>query len=131
MIADTDGLPLVKRSARGLGVRTPLEAGSNEPDVTVSVPEDTVQPKQGGMSTAPNDPKNLPPFRRPTTLGGRSKDPVWEIDSEYLGPNLQLRQDSPTHAIIEPARPMTLAEYEAALAATRDRWVIYSSKGTL
>ncbi|MDB5309351.1 MAG: hypothetical protein JWO38_3553 [Gemmataceae bacterium] len=75
------------------------------------------------MSTAPTDPMNLPPFRRPAVLGGRGKDPVWVIDTDDLDPNLQFRQDSPTHGLIEPAGPMTLEEYEQALAATAAKWV--------
>ncbi len=75
------------------------------------------------MSEAPNDPANLPPLRRPPSLGGTGKDPIWEIDTADLGPNLQARQDGKTHVLIEPAHPMTLAEFEDALAATRSKWV--------
>jgi len=75
------------------------------------------------MSIAPDDPKFLPPFRRPSELGGRGKDPVWVIDTDDLGPDLQFRQDTPTHGMIEPNRPMTLAEYERALESTRTKWI--------
>src|SRR5262249_47423529 len=110
MTPATDGLPLVGRSARALGVRTPNE--STNPDVTATDAADIIQPGTGGMSVAPNDPANLPRLRRPPVLGGTGKDPVWEIDTDDLGPDLQFRQDSTTHGLIEPARPMTLAEYE-------------------
>jgi hypothetical protein len=56
-------------------------------------------------------------------LGGKGKDPVWEIDTDDLGADLQFRQDSRTHGLLEPARPMALDEYEQALAATREKWV--------
>ena len=110
MTQDTDGLPVLGRSARALGVRTPNEvaAGVN-PDVTATAPDEIIQPGTGGMSTAPNDPRNLPPLRLPRVLGGRGKDPVWEIDTADLGPDLQYRQDHPKHVLIEPARPMTPA----------------------
>ena len=75
------------------------------------------------MSAAPDAPENLPPLRRPPALGGKGKDPVREIDGDDLGPELQFRQDSRTHALIEPARPVTLAEYEQALMATWAKWV--------
>jgi hypothetical protein len=60
-------------------------------------------------------------------MGGKSIDPVWEIDVADLGPDLSIRLDNPGHVLIEPSRPMTLAEFEAALAATRTRWVRYTS----
>ncbi len=120
MTPDDDGLPRLGRSARALGVRTPNE--SRKPDVTGTDAADIIQPGKG-MSVAPNDPANLPLFRLPSSLGGTGKDPVWEIDSTDLGPDLQAQQDGRTHVLIGPARPMTLAEFETALAATRAQWV--------
>ncbi|WP_449267433.1 Tse2 family ADP-ribosyltransferase toxin [Gemmata massiliana] len=116
-----DGLPQVARSARALGVRTLNE--STNPDVTATAPDEIIQPGTGGMSEAPNDPANLPPLRKPASLGGKGKDPVWEIDTTDLGPDLQFRQDGAKHVLIEPAHPMTLAEFEQALVATRSKWV--------
>ena len=121
MTPAADGLPQVGRSARSLGIRTPTE--TTDPDVTASAPGDIIQPGTGGMSVAPDDPVNLPPFRRPPALGGRGKDPVWELDTTDLGPDLQYRQDSATHGLIEPTRPMTLTEFEQLLEATRAKWV--------
>ena len=116
-----DGLPQVGRSARSLGVRT--SNVSTNPDVTATDPAEIIQPGTGGMSVAPNDAAILPTLRRTPVLGGKGKDPVWEIDTDDLGPDLQFRQDSRTHGLIEPVRPMTLDEYEQALAATRAKWV--------
>lgn len=118
-----DGLPVVGRSARQLGVRTPVEVPDGDPDVTVQSADEIILPGTGGMSVAPNDPINLPPFRRPVVLGGKGRDPVWVLDTADLGSDLQFRQDSATHGLIEPARPVTLNEYEAAVAATRSKWV--------
>jgi hypothetical protein len=120
MIADVDGLPLVGRSARSLGIRTINEA--TDPDVFVIAADDVLQPGTGGMSVSPDDPNHLPPFRRPPALGGRGKDPVWVIDTADLGMELQFRQDSSTHGLIEPAHPTMLKEFEEALARTRARW---------
>ncbi|MCE9567347.1 MAG: hypothetical protein K8U57_35550 [Planctomycetes bacterium] len=126
MTPDVDGMPVVGRSARALGIRTPIEAGSGDPDVTAIASDEIIQPGMGGMSVAPDDPANLPPFRRPAVLGGRGKDPVLVIDTSDLGPDLQFRQDSAKHGLIEPARPMTLTEFELALASTRAKWVRYA-----
>lgn len=129
MAAELDGSPSVARSARALGIRTALEfSNGGEPDVTVTADDDIILPGTGGMSVAPVDPVNLPPFRRPPLFGGKGKDPVWEIDAAELGPELQFRQDRPKHGLIEPARPMTLKEFESALAATRPRWTQHTSK---
>ena len=124
MTADSDGLPLVRRSARSLGVRTPADiAPGVEPDVLVGAPDEVLRPDQGGMSAAPNDPANLPRNRRPPQVdGGIGKDPVWEIDAKDLGLALRYNQDKPTHGTVEPAESMTFAQYEAALLATREKW---------
>ena len=77
-----------------------------------------------GMSAVPDDPANLAKNRRPPQAnGGIGKDPVWVMDTGDLGPDLQYEQDAPTHGLVAPARPMTLAEYEAALHAMREKWV--------
>lgn len=78
----------------------------------------------GGMSTAPDDPLHLVSYRRPRSLGGTGREPVWVINAADLGPDLTVRLDSPGHAFVEPARPMTLQSFQQALAATRDRWVL-------
>jgi hypothetical protein len=120
MTPDIDGKPQIGQSARKLGVRALDQAPNN--DVDAAVAADVVTPGKG-MSVAPNAPANLIPLRRPIVLGGRGKDPAWEIDTDDLGPDLRFTQDSPTHGLIEPAHPMTLAEFEQALAATRAMWV--------
>jgi hypothetical protein len=35
---------------------------------------------------------------------------------------LQFRLDSPTHGLIEPARPMSIDEFQKALEATKPFW---------
>jgi hypothetical protein len=87
MTPDPEGLPLVGRSARQLGVRPRDRLPHN--DVSAASPDDVVPPGEG-MSAAPNDPANLGKNRRPPQVnGGTGKDPVWEIDTDELGPNLQ------------------------------------------
>ena len=121
MIPDTDGLPQVGQSARQLGVRPHDQLPHN--DVNAASPVDIVVPDEG-MSAVPDEPANLPKNRRPSQVnGGTGKDPVWEIDTEDLGPNLQFHQDSPTHGVIGVKEPMTLDQFEQELAATRALWV--------
>lgn len=113
-----DGAPLPGPSSRGLGARPSV-------DVPAQVSTDVVLPGQGGVSVSPFDPGNLPAHRRPRGLGGRGDDPVWSIDAGDLGPDLDYRpdpDDPSRHGFIEPSRPMTLQEYQDALAATRQRW---------
>ena len=122
MTEDADGLPTVGPSARMLGVRP----GSHPtPDVLAIHPTAVVLPGQGGMSVAPNDPMGLQRHRRPASLGGTGRDPVWYIETEDLGPNLSFRQDRPTHGLIEPKDPLELQEFQNALAVTRPNWKLY------
>jgi hypothetical protein len=117
-----DALPLAGPGGRMLGVRP---GHTPTPDVLAVHAGDPVLPGQGGMSVAPDDPMNLIKHRRPRSLGGTGQDPVWLIGIDELGPDLRFRQDSPTHGVIEPARPMTLREFQGALASTRPRWGLY------
>jgi len=122
MKEDADGLPLVGRSPRMLGVRP----GNNRtPDVPAINPSDPVSPGLGGMSVAPDDPMHLQRYRRPPSLGGIGQEPVWWIDSDDLGVELRFRQDGATHGLIEARYTIPLGDYEAALAKTRSRWTLY------
>jgi hypothetical protein len=118
MREDTDGMPFVAPSARGLGARPGT-------DVPALADHDHVNPGEGGPSVAPDDPNNLLRSRRPLWLGGTSRDPLWVIDSDDLGPDLVYRPDParPTeHGFIEPAQQVELVEYQRLLAATRPLW---------
>jgi hypothetical protein len=124
MIVAQDGLPEIGRSPRALGVRLGDQA-PNE-DVAAVLPGDPVRPGEGGMSVTPNDPRGLVRHRRPLEFGGTGKDPVWEIDSEVLPPELSFRQDKPTHGLIEPSpgTMITLGEFQSLLHSTRRLWKI-------
>jgi hypothetical protein len=85
---------------------------------------DCVHPGTGGLSVAPDDPERISLPFRPRTFGGAGKDPAWALDAALLPAQLVCRVDSPgRHGLIEPARTMKLAEYEAALTATRSLWM--------
>jgi hypothetical protein len=123
-----DGLPEAGPTKRTLGVRPGDQAPNN--DVLAVRPDDTVKPRTGGMSVAPDDPLNLPRFLRPPEFGGTGKDPVWEIDDADLPPALTFRRDRPTHGLVEPTDESALADYQAALATTRDKWRFVSPDPT-
>jgi hypothetical protein len=116
MIADT---------AQALGVRVPQ-------DVQVSASGD-VEPLGGGMSVAPSI-RDLPPHRIPRRLrdsfpeaAGSDRAVVWRAGTERFADapftdDLKLRVDKTYHGLIEPSRPMPLAEFRAALAQTVEDW---------
>lgn len=117
MQEDADGSPRVGQSARRLGAR-------REIDIEVA-PGERVEAGLGGMSVSPGSPMNLPRHRRPPEWGGTGLDPVWEISTDDLGPDLDYRADPmalETHGFIEPANGMTFADYQNTLAGTRSKW---------
>lgn len=112
-----DGLPLLGRTARDLGVR-------REEDIPVDS-DGCVEPEIGGLSATPSDPARLPWHRRPRSLGGGGKDPVWALDLGVLGDPLAYRPDPlnpDVHGFIEPSRRVTFEEYEASIQATAPHW---------
>ena len=104
---------MVGPTARTLGVR---------PGDDIPVVAGRVSPGTGGMSVVPDNPMNLPDHRRPVPLGGTGKDPIWGIDRGSLGGDVVYRQDKPTHGLFEPAREMSLDEFQEALADLASRW---------
>ncbi len=74
------------------------------------------------MSVAPDRPMNLPAHRRPPQFGGTGKDPVWGIHTDLLGGDVVFRQDKPTHGLFEPAREMSIEEFQQALADLAPKW---------
>jgi hypothetical protein len=71
------------------------------------------------MSVAVDSSGNLPPFMRPP----KAAHPVWEIDAADLGEGLIAAAAGPPHYHVEPAREMTLDEFQQLLAGTRGKWV--------
>ena len=85
-----------------------------------------VSPGTGGMSVAPDHPKNLPRHRRPPEYGGIGADPVWRMNSADLPQLLRYTQDSADasrHGFVEPTEVMSLDDYQEALAASRTSWI--------
>jgi hypothetical protein len=113
MREDPGGGPLVGPTARTLGVR---------PGYDIPIVGGLVSPGTGGLSVAPDRPENLPEHRRSPQFGGTGKDPVWEIDVDFLGGDVVFRQDKPAHGLFEPAREMSIDEFQRALADLAPRW---------
>lgn len=114
-----DGLPEVGCSARELGVR---------PGRDIPVTGGIVRPSTGGMSVVTNDPSDLPAHRKPPSLLGSGKDPVFKISDIHIPSTLRVVSNasaqSNNHFVIEPARCCLFRVYTAHLASTRDNWQI-------
>lgn len=112
MRVGSDGHPEPGRSARTLGIR---------PGIDVEVDDEgNVHPGREGLSVAPRDPLNLPPWRRPPRFGGDGKDPVWALTELPAG--LAYVATSGSHGVLSPAVTMTLEVYEELLASTAPSW---------
>ena len=129
MSADGDK-PLIGASADALGVRVPPAHRSDiVPDASGFVSFGT-----GGMSVAPAW-RDLPLHRIPSRLrdlvqGARGKNSLccWKMgEGEFaagsVAARLLLRLENARHGLVEPAQKMSLDDYQADLAATRDQWV--------
>jgi hypothetical protein len=117
MREDASSFPQIGRNVRTLGIRPGK-------DVPAMLPNDLVNPGEGGLSVSPDDPLNLPYFRRPPEFQGTGQDPVWVFESNQLGADLYYRAD-PSHAghgFIEPTRTMTLDEFEQAIIGIQKLW---------
>lgn len=115
MTPDGD-VPKLGDSARTLGAR---------PGTDIPVEGGVVRPETGGMSVSPDTPANLPPHRRPPSLGGTGKDPVWNMNSNDLPDGLTYRPDPANpagHGFVEPSRPMTYDEYQSLIHSTQGQW---------
>jgi hypothetical protein len=133
MLADGNR-PRVGSQASTLGVRV---APATKPDIPVDA-AGLVHPGTGGMSVAPEW-RLLPDHRIPRRLQakcsratGNDKFHCWRMGEgpflpEPVSPELALRPDRGalvTHGVVEPIREMGLAEFQAALEATSEQWVI-------
>ena len=113
-----DGLPLVGRHARRLGVRV-AGLGVDKWDVNPDA-SGKVHPGMG-MSVAVDEPHFLPKHRLPLSLGGDGRDPVFCLDWPPDVTGLALARNN-SHGQIEPVVECTLGEFESALISTRPLW---------
>jgi hypothetical protein len=136
-MAEHNGKPKVGRSARllGIGPNTDIDiehlpAGCVDQQGYL-LPEAERQFQGQAVAVAIRNTKGLsvslsidglPTFRKPVSLGGTGKDPLWQIDDSKITGDLAAIQDSPTHISILPSATMLLDKYEAALASTQGDW---------
>ncbi len=118
MRRDEDGLPTVDRAANAQGIRL-------ETDIDVD-DQDNAVVNHKGMSVAPRW-RDLPIFRIPKRLGGQgSNNPccfttgTGAFQQAAFAAGLELLPDSPTHAVVRPARRAVPAA-RAWLAVSRSR----------
>ncbi len=126
--------PRIGRSATARKVRIRVEGETKPEDIPVD-DSGRVSPSTGGMSVAPAW-RLLPTHRIPARLKalcpdatGKNSLVCWKMgEGEFvdgpLAPGLNLRRDTATHGVVEPARAVPLETYEADLAATCDHWII-------
>lgn len=117
MKKDDQDKPVLGPNPRMLGVRDPTDITPNaQGDVTSD---------ESGLSVSPPPPTNLPKHRRPQSLGGTGKDPVFKIDlSSIRKLDLVFIPDSqnPSHGFLAPAHQMTYRKYEDCISRTKDFW---------
>jgi hypothetical protein len=111
MKSDTDGKPKVGDSFGTLGVRPSTRTTGSVSDITVDA-GGMVHHGTEGMST----------FDSPIAPDSRHAD--WVIEADKIGGDLVVAASptTPGRYHVVPARSMTLTEYQAFLAATRDLW---------
>jgi hypothetical protein len=132
MNEDLDGWPVVDATGRGLGVRgLPV---NNVVDVDLD-PDGKVILNDKGMSVAPSW-RDLPPHLVSRRLKSKFPDARGSTqlrcftmgDGPFqdgpLADGLDLKRDTPRHGIIVPRTSVSLDQYQADLASTRDLWMI-------
>lgn len=114
-------LPILGSSRRTLGAKT-----GQPPDGDIPVgATGRVDPRTGGMSVAPDDPVNLPRHRRPPSLGGEGRDPVFRYAVQRIPATLTLRREQHDHAVVEPCDVSFFSEYQETIHGTRNDWEVH------
>lgn len=116
MKPDATGRPVVGSEKYELGVRVPID---------VTAPEGMVARREGGMSVAPDDPRRLPTIVRPEAWGGLAEGAleIFGMEVADLDPSvLHFARSGSKHGYVQAESPMSLADYQSALADTGPRW---------
>lgn len=94
-------------------------------DVDAINDDELVYPGGGGMSVTPDDVLLLPQSRRPRSLGGTGRKPIWSLSTDLLSKHsLGCRQDDVSHALVEVSEPMPLAKFNANIGDTAPDWEV-------
>jgi hypothetical protein len=122
MKRDQDGLPAVAPASNALGVRAGIDIDLDQQINAI--------PNDKGMSVFASW-KDISPRRIPKRLGGQGSNgtAVFTFGSgtfqqAVFANRLELLPDSTTHGVIRPMHLVSLTQYEADLAATRNEWRI-------
>jgi len=109
-----DGKPVVGTRRNMLGVR-PTDPNNTDPkrlfDVNAVNDTDTVAPGRGLSTSIIPTPQRVQPG-----------EALFVVETTDLPAELGSNPDRPPHCLLEPTRPLTLAEYQQVLASTRDLW---------
>lgn len=120
MISAADDLPTIgHEGVRFLGVR--VEPNENF-DVDVDRQTGMVVLNGKGVSVTPDDVRKLPNVRRPKSLGGRGKDPVFSLAVTDIPDGLKYVEDSDSHGALAPTRAMNVEQYRKLVESTRNKW---------
>jgi hypothetical protein len=125
-----DELPTVEQTASGLGVRPGI-------DVDVDM-QGNVEVNGKGMSVSPSwrviSILRIPKRLRDKVPGARGSNNTFcfkfgtgPFQEGVFAPGLDLIPDSTTHGCVAPTQPVSLAQYELDIAATRADWQIDES----
>jgi hypothetical protein len=116
MEPDSDGAPVVGRSAKKLGVRVEGDNVDVHPSVTGTV-------STGEGVSANTKVGGILPHRLPTAFGGRARGvDLYSLEAGDLPEGLVFTPDHGSHGTIGPAFEMPLEQYESLLESTRDLW---------
>jgi hypothetical protein len=78
------------------------------------------------MSFTPENPMLLPRHKKPLSMGGTGRDPVFQLDTAKLSFLLAARLDNPRHGTVEPANKCLLTTYEQAIISTQENWEFFN-----
>jgi hypothetical protein len=124
-MTEENGMPKLGQSATTLGIRTGKDI---VPDNMGMVHRPNFDPGMAnGLSCAPSI-GDLPRFVLPVSWGGLNKHTVvWKIAVADLASELIAQQDSAKnarrkHVSLGPSSTMSMADFEAAIEATRSKW---------
>lgn len=122
-----DGLPVVEQTAGGLGVRVGVDVDVDSDGLVLANAKGmSVNPHWRAIANVNMVPRRL----KDKYYGARGPNGRYffrcgegPFERGAFADQLILDPDSETHGVVAPSETMPLADYQAALAATRWNWV--------